>query len=64
VPPADLDDGVLTALREVLAAAPAFAVESSRLAWFEEDVVWWAPEPAAPFVALARAVAARFGLRP
>jgi 2'-5' RNA ligase len=64
VPPARLDDGVLAALREVLAAAPAFEVEFSKVAWFREDVVWWAPEPAAPFVDLTHAVATRFGLRP
>jgi 2'-5' RNA ligase len=63
LPPADIDDGVLAALGEVL-AAPAFDIRFSSVAWFGEDVVWWAPEPAAPFVALARAVAARFSLRP
>jgi 2'-5' RNA ligase len=64
VPPADIGDGVLAALREVLSAAPAFEIEFSRVAWFGEDVVWWAPEPAAPFVDLTRAVATRFGLQP
>jgi 2'-5' RNA ligase len=64
VPPARLDDGVLAALGEVLANALAFEIEFSKVAWFAEDVVWWAPEPAAPFVALTHAVAARFDLRP
>jgi 2'-5' RNA ligase len=64
VPPAHIDDGVLAALGEVLAAAPAFEIEFSGVAWFGEDVVWWAPDPAAPFVALTHAVADRFGLRP
>jgi 2'-5' RNA ligase len=63
VPPARLDDGVLAALGEVLAAAPPFEIEFSKVAWFE-DVLWWAPEPAAPFVALTHAVASRFDLRP
>jgi 2'-5' RNA ligase len=63
VPPADIDDGVLAALREVFAAAPAFEVEFSKIGWFP-DVVWWAPEPAEPFVALTRAVSARFGMEP
>ncbi|MHA6617637.1 2'-5' RNA ligase family protein [Pseudonocardia sp. DLS-67] len=63
VPPARLDDAVLAALGEVLAAAPAFTAEFSTVSWFE-DVVWWAPEPVAPFVALTRAVAGRFGLEP
>jgi 2'-5' RNA ligase len=63
VPPADIDDGVLAALGEVFAAAPPFGIEFSKVAWFE-DVVWWAPEPAAPFVALTHAVTTRFGLEP
>jgi 2'-5' RNA ligase len=64
VPPAHIDDGVIAALGGVLAAEPAFEVGFSRVAWFGEEVVWWAPEPAAPFVALTHAVADRFGLRP
>lgn len=63
VPPAQLDDGVLAAIGEVFAAAPAFEIEFSKVGWFEE-AVWWAPEPAAPFVALTRSVSARFGLKP
>jgi hypothetical protein len=63
VPPSDIDDGVLAALRNVFAAAPAFEVEFSTVRWFS-DVVWWAPEPAEPFVALTRAVSARFGMTP
>ena len=64
VPPAAIDDGVLAALGEVFAAAPAFEVGFSKVSWFGEDSVWWAPEPAEPFVALTRAVSARFGLLP
>jgi 2'-5' RNA ligase len=64
VPPAAIDDGVLAALRGVVAAAPAFEVGFSKIGWFGEDAVWWAPEPAEPFVALTRAVSARFGLLP
>jgi 2'-5' RNA ligase len=64
VPPAAIDEGVLAALGEVFAAAPAFEVGFSKVSWFGEDSVWWAPEPAEPFVALTRAVSARFGLLP
>ncbi|HYH33161.1 MAG TPA: 2'-5' RNA ligase family protein [Pseudonocardia sp.] len=64
VPPAAINDSVLEALHDVLAAAAPFDVAFSRMAWFDEEVVWWAPEPAAPFVALTTAVSARFGLRP
>lgn len=63
VPPADIDDDVLAALGEVIVTAPAFEVGFSKIGWFEE-AVWWAPEPAEPFVALTRAVSARFGMAP
>jgi 2'-5' RNA ligase len=63
VPPTAVDDGVLAALREVCAAVPAFEAEFSKTGWFD-DALWWAPEPAEPFVALSRAVSARFGLLP
>jgi 2'-5' RNA ligase len=63
VPPARIDEGVLTELGEVFAAAPAFDVRFSTLGWFS-DAVWWVPEPAEPFVALTRAVSTRFGLLP
>jgi hypothetical protein len=62
--PDRLDDGVRSELGAVFAAAAAFDVAFERVAWFDEDVVWWAPEPADPFVALTHAVSARFGLQP
>jgi 2'-5' RNA ligase len=64
VAPAAIDDGVLAALAEVFAAAPAFEVGFSKVSWFGEESMWWVPEPAEPFVALTRAVSARFGLLP
>jgi 2'-5' RNA ligase len=64
VPPAAIDDAVLAAAREIFAAVPAFEVRFPRVKWFDDDVVWLAPEPAEPFVALTEAVRARFGLDP
>ena len=64
VPPVRLDRDVRTALGEVIAGEPAFDVVLDRLAWFDEDVVWLAPQPAEPFRALTRALTARFGLAP
>jgi len=52
------------ALRKVIAATPAFTVTFRRVGWFGDDVVWLAPEPADPFVALALAVRERFGTVP
>lgn len=54
----------LPALREVIAAAPAFTATFRRVGWFGDDVVWLAPEPAGPFVALTLAVQDRFRILP
>lgn len=59
-----VDDGVLAALGEVVATVPAFTATFAEVGWFGEDVVWLAPRPVAPFVALTVAVQERFELRP
>lgn len=64
VPPTALDDATRASLAEVVASVPAFNVRFERVAWFDEDVLWLAPEPTAPFVALTRMLGARFGLEP
>jgi 2'-5' RNA ligase len=64
LPPAEIDDGVLAGLTEAVATVPGFATTFERVDWFGEDVLWLAPSPAAPFVALTAAVQARFGLAP
>ncbi|MHA6624435.1 2'-5' RNA ligase family protein [Pseudonocardia sichuanensis] len=62
--PSGIDESARAALGVVLAAVPAFDVTFARVAWFDEDVVWWAPEPAGPFVRLTNSVSRRFGLQP
>lgn len=62
--PAAVDDGVLATLAETVAATPAFTTTFTRVEWFGEGVVWLAPEPAVPFVALMTTIHARFGLAP
>jgi hypothetical protein len=64
VPPSALDGAATAAVREIVAAHPAFDVVFRRVEWFGETSVWLAPEPAAPFVALTEAVRSRFGLDP
>ncbi len=59
-PPAALTDQVRSRLAEVLGQHPAFSFELARVAWFGTQVVWLAPEPAAPFAALTAAVHAAF----
>ena len=64
VPPAALDDAAHATLAELFAAVPAFDARFERVAWFDEDVVWLAPEPSAPFVTMTRTLGERFGLQP
>lgn len=59
----DLTDADLADLALIVADQPAFEVTFSRLGRFE-DVLWLAPDPPEPFVALTRAIAARWPSHP
>jgi 2'-5' RNA ligase len=56
MPPADIDDAVLRRLACIFAAVPAFEHRLVRTSWFDEDVLFLAPEDAAPFRALTESV--------
>lgn len=60
VAPADLDDAVFARLSDALAAVPAFGCVFARCRWFEQEVLWLAPEPDAPLRALTEAVCRAF----
>jgi 2'-5' RNA ligase len=61
VPDALLDDAVEARLRSVLECFEPFDYVLARLARFPENgVLYFAPEPAAPFVNLVRALSAEF----
>jgi 2'-5' RNA ligase len=60
VPPADVDDDALHRLAAAVGTVPAFDCVFSRTEWFGDDVLWLAPDPAAPFRQLIRAVVAAF----
>ncbi len=65
VPPASIDDDVLAGVAEATAAVPAFQVTLRQFGWFNDEVLWLAPEPAEPFRALTTAVRQRFpGIAP
>src|SRR5207253_5282871 len=58
--PAELvDDGLLGELRDLFSPAAPFDVEFRRVGRFEE-VAWLVPEPSEPFVALTKALVARY----
>ncbi|HEX5586670.1 MAG TPA: 2'-5' RNA ligase family protein [Acidimicrobiia bacterium] len=60
MPPDEISDGVVRTLRALFAGAAPFDFALARVAWFGDTVVYLAPEPAAPFVALTNLVQARF----
>jgi len=60
VPPAGIDDDVLSRTADVVSAVPAFAYRFSRTAWFDDRVLYLAPDDAAPFRALTDRVHAAF----
>ena len=60
VPPSAITPSVVEALAGAVASVSAFGCEFGDTAWFGEDVLWLAPRPSAPFLALTRAVGAAF----
>jgi 2'-5' RNA ligase len=60
VPPSRLDDAAIGSLAEAIASVPAFEAELTRVEWFDEAVLWLAPEPAERFGQLTDAVRRRF----
>jgi hypothetical protein len=60
LPPAAIDDAVLTSLRRLFAGFAPFDVTLDRVSWFDEDVVWLAPSDDRPFRALISATRTAF----
>lgn len=60
VDPDQVDAQVLERLAAVVSTVPAFDVVFRRTAWFSDDVLWLAPDPARPFRDLTAAVVAAF----
>ena len=58
--PDRIDEGILTALRQVLSAVEPFEFRLPRTGWFGGSVLWLAPEPGAPFRHLTEVLTAAF----
>ena len=58
--PQELDDTVHAKLARAVGTVPEFTATFGSTAWFEERVLWLAPDPAEPFRALTSSVAAAF----
>ena len=64
LPPSELDAGVISELRTMLAATEPFAFRLSTVGWFARSVLYLAPEPSEPFVELTELVIRQFGTAP
>ena len=65
LPPAAIDDAVRSSLAGIFASVPAFGFELTEVRWFDERVVWLAPEPDARFRDMTASVMDRWPtLRP
>lgn len=64
VPPARLEDDVVEQVAVAVRSVPRFSCVFAECRWFDEDVLWLAPEPAAPFLALTRAITEAFPEHP
>jgi hypothetical protein len=65
LPVGEIDDAVLVELGGIFAAEPAFAFELTQVRWFDERVVWLAPEPDLLFRHLTATILGRWPqLRP
>lgn len=58
--PDSINEPTLATLRNLLLTAAAFKFQLARSAWFDDRVLWLAPEPAEPFQRLTRLVAEAF----
>jgi 2'-5' RNA ligase len=58
--PEQIDDAVLTAVQEEVSAVPAFDARLTRVAWFDDSVIYLHPEPGRPFRQLTAALWRRF----
>lgn len=56
LPPEQIDDVVLAKLSAAVRSVPRFDVAFTHVDWFDDRVVWLAPDPDAPFRALTEAV--------
>jgi 2'-5' RNA ligase len=58
--PDRINEGILTALRQVLSVVEPFEFRLTRTGWFGGSVLWLAPEPGAPFRHLTEVLTAAF----
>src|SRR5919198_3737228 len=62
--PDHLDAGVRARLAALFAGVRCFRFQLTSVRWFGDQVMWLAPEPAAPFIELTERLVAEFGIPP
>jgi 2'-5' RNA ligase len=62
--PGDVDEEVLRRLKAAVSRVGAFECMFGRCSWFDDDVLWLAPEPSRPFRELTAAVWSEFPEHP
>ena len=64
LPPSQIDDRVLARLRVVFSQVDAFSYVLRNTGWFEQGVLYLAPDPPDPFVELTNRLTTTFGVLP
>ena len=64
VPPDEVDDDVLERVKRVVGAVPGFRYAFRKTAWFDDRVLWLAPDDDSPFRELTHRVWGEFPDRP
>jgi 2'-5' RNA ligase len=64
IPPWKIRDEHLYALADLLADVAPFSFDLTEPGWFGDRVLWLAPRPIEPFLALTQRLATRFGTPP
>ena len=59
-----IDEQTIATLRRLFAGVAPFSFSLERIGWFDDTVVWLAPQPDAPFRALIRMVVDAFPAHP
>jgi hypothetical protein len=64
LPPPQIDSAVLARLQTFFSGVHAFSFVLHTTGWFAEDVLYLAPDPPDPFVALTNRLSSMFGIPP
>ena len=64
LPPSHIDAGVLAHLRALFSSTSSFSFALRTTAWFEQDILYLAPDPVGPFIELTNRLSRDCGVLP